>query len=90
MSVYSDLSAHSGPVTYRESLGLTKQKPPNTFGDLGLGEAASKRLALSKHSFTALQDHQKYSGVLGKVLSPDCHIRRLGLYILSWINQIVT
>jgi hypothetical protein len=47
------------------------QKPPNSFGDLGLGEAASKRLALPKHSFTALQDHQKNSGVLRVVLSSD-------------------
>ena len=71
-AVYSDLAAHAGPVTYRESLGLLpKQKPPNTFGDLGLGEAASKRLALPKHSFTALQDHQKNSEVLRIVLSPD-------------------
>jgi hypothetical protein len=62
-AVFPDLSAHAGSVTYRESNGLTKQKPPNTFGDLGLGEAASKRMNPTISSFTALQDHQKYSGV---------------------------
>jgi len=50
---------------YRVEYDLKNQKKtPNTFGDLGLGETASKRLKLSKSSFTALQDHQKYSGVL--------------------------
>ena len=52
-------------------ISLQMQKPPNSFGDLGLGEAASKRSALTKHSFTALQDHQKNSGVLKIVLSSD-------------------
>jgi hypothetical protein len=52
-------------LCYREEYDLKhphNKKTPNTFGDLGLGETASKRLKPIKSSFTALQDHQKYSG----------------------------